>query len=104
MSLSGLEIAASESQPSAGKRIKSENYHTTRGLGMMNETSDEVAEAGPSGSGTTNGTVHTRRSTAVRPPEGPSRNNVPTSLPASGSSHVTMITLLMSLSVAHLSI
>ncbi|KAI9570857.1 hypothetical protein HD554DRAFT_2079525 [Boletus coccyginus] len=68
------ELATSESQPSAGKRIKSENYHITRGLGVRNEASDEVAEAGPSGSGMATGLFTTRRSTTVRPPDSPSRN------------------------------
>ncbi|KAG6380631.1 hypothetical protein JVT61DRAFT_4997 [Boletus reticuloceps] len=74
VSLSDSELAACESQPSAGKRIKLENYHTTttRGLGARNEPSDEVAEAGPSGSGMTTGLFTTRRSTAVRPPDSPS--------------------------------
>ena len=74
---------ASKSHPSGsgGKRIKSDNYHTSglnSGLKVLDSADEafnkiQVAEAGPSGSGT-QAAMTGHRLTAVHIPEGPSRN------------------------------
>ena len=78
MSLSEL---ASESHPSGsgGKRIKSDTYCTGGLNSGLKDSADEafdeaqVAEAGPSGSGT-QAAMTGHQLTTVRIPEGPSRN------------------------------